>query len=85
LVIEATVGVCRPKRAAKGTRTEERVTTGVFVNLELLDLVVFRRPKEPRRGGELELEVGPDGPLEDAALSILVACRVDAAQLITGL
>jgi hypothetical protein len=34
---------------------------------------------------ELELEAGPDGPLEDAAVSILVACRVDAAQLITGL
>jgi hypothetical protein len=85
LAIEAAVGVCRPKRAAKGARTDERVATGVFVDLELLDLVGFGRPKGSRRGGELELEAGPDGPLEDAAVSILVACRVDAARLMTGL
>jgi hypothetical protein len=85
LAIEASVGVCRPKRAAKGARTEEQVVTGVFFDLELLDLIGFGCPKESRRGGELELEAGPDSPLEDAAVSILVACRVDTARLIMGL
>jgi hypothetical protein len=47
LVIEAAVGVCRPKRAARGARTEERVATGVFVDLELLGLRFLGHPREP--------------------------------------
>jgi hypothetical protein len=60
------------------------VAAGVFVGIELVVLGAFGRLEDPRQREEPELEAGPEGLLVDAAVSILVACWVEAARSMMG-